>query len=137
MPPDTNFLPPPLYDTHLVAERELIHQEVPTRVRQRGELNGASQLKLSDQQIFSTIISRPVSTLIRQIGKAFSSLSTPLGLVTVRLYVAVRFVTVRLCAAAGSLPRLVRRKVAMLRAFTVGFKKVLRVVFYLSWLCPV
>ena len=39
---------------------------------------------------------------------------------TVCLYVAVSLVTVRLCAAAGRLLRLVRRKVAMLRAFTVG-----------------
>ena len=39
---------------------------------------------------------------------------------TVPLYVAVRLVIVRLCAAAGWLARLVRRKVAMLRAFTVG-----------------
>ena len=39
---------------------------------------------------------------------------------TVRLYLAVRLVTVRYCAAAGRLPRLVRRKVAMLRTFTVG-----------------
>ena len=39
---------------------------------------------------------------------------------TVRLYVAVRLVTVRLCVAAGRLPMLVRRKVAMLRALTVG-----------------
>ena len=38
----------------------------------------------------------------------------------VRLYVAVRLVTVRLCVAAGRLPMLVRRKVAMLRALTVG-----------------
>ena len=29
--------------------------------------------------------------------------------------------TIRLCAAAERLPRLVRRKAAMLRAFTVGF----------------
>ena len=36
------------------------------------------------------------------------------------LYVVVCLVTVRLCAAAGRLPRLVRRKVAMPRAFTVG-----------------
>ena len=34
---------------------------------------------------------------------------------------AVHLVTVCLCAAAGRLPRLMRRKVAMLRAFTVGF----------------
>ena len=34
---------------------------------------------------------------------------------TVRLYVAVRLVTVRLCVAAGRLPML-----AMLRALTVG-----------------
>ena len=36
--------------------------------------------------------------------------------------VAVHLVTVRLLAAAEQLPRLVRRKVAMLRAFTVGKK---------------
>ena len=34
--------------------------------------------------------------------------------------------TVRLCAAAGRLPRLVRRKVAMLRAFTVGFLEIFK-----------
>ena len=39
---------------------------------------------------------------------------------TVCLYVAVQLVTVRLCAAAGRLPRLVTRNVAMFRAFTVG-----------------
>ena len=38
----------------------------------------------------------------------------------VRLYVTIRLVTVRLCAAAGQLSRLVRRKVAMLCTFTVG-----------------
>ena len=42
------------------------------------------------------------------------------GLQLYHLYVAVRLVTVHLWAAAGRLPRLVRRKVAMLRAFTVG-----------------
>ena len=47
---------------------------------------------------------------------------------------AVHLVTVHLCAAAGRLPRLVRRKVAMLCAFTIGFQKVLRVTFYFSWL---
>ena len=50
---------------------------------------------------------------------------------------AVHLVTVCLLAAAGRLPRLVRRKVAMLHAFSVGFQKVLRVVFYFSWLCLV
>ena len=29
----------PLDGTHIVAVRRLIHREVPTRVRQRGELN--------------------------------------------------------------------------------------------------
>ena len=51
--------------THLVAVRGLIHQKVPTRVCYWGELNWASQLKPSDQQIFSTM-SRPESKLIRQ-----------------------------------------------------------------------
>ena len=55
----------PLDGTHLVAVRGLIHQEVPTRVHQREELNWASQLKSSDQQISSTM-SRPESKLIRQ-----------------------------------------------------------------------
>ena len=36
------------------------------RVRQRGELNRAPQLKLSDQQISSTIMSSTELTLIRQ-----------------------------------------------------------------------
>ena len=39
---------------------------------------------------------------------------------TVRLYMAVRLVIVRLCDAAGRLPRLVWRKVAVLRVFTVN-----------------
>ena len=37
-----------------------------TRVRQRGELNRASQLQPSGQQISSTIISRPESILSGQ-----------------------------------------------------------------------
>ena len=59
----------PLDGAYLVVMRGIIHQEVPIRVRQRGELNWASQLKSSGQQIFSTV-SRPESSLIR---KAFSS----------------------------------------------------------------
>ena len=51
---------------------------------------------------------------------ASSSQSTPLRVVKVRLYVGVHSVTVRLCVAAGRLQRLVRRKVAMLRACIVG-----------------
>ena len=56
----------PLDETHLVTVRGLIHQEVSNKVRQRGELNRASQLKPSAQQISSTIMSRPESILIRQ-----------------------------------------------------------------------
>ena len=41
------------------------HQEVSTQMRQQGELNWASQLKSSDQQIFSTM-SGTDSSLIRQ-----------------------------------------------------------------------
>ena len=41
------------------------HQEVPTRMRQREELNWASKLKSSDQQIFSTM-SGTNSPLTRQ-----------------------------------------------------------------------
>ena len=41
------------------------HQEVSTQERQREELNWASQLKSSDQQIFSTM-SGTDSPLIRQ-----------------------------------------------------------------------
>ena len=41
------------------------HQEVSTRVRQREELDWASQLKSSDQQIFSSM-SGTDSSLIRQ-----------------------------------------------------------------------
>ena len=41
------------------------HQEVSTQVRQREKLNWASQLKSSDQQIFSTMSSTD-SSLIRQ-----------------------------------------------------------------------
>ena len=56
----------PLDETHLVTVRGLIHQEVSNKVRQPGELNRASQLKRSGQQISSTIMSRPESILIRQ-----------------------------------------------------------------------
>ena len=56
----------PFNETHLVTVRGLIHQEVSNKVRQRGELNRASQLKPSAQQISSTIMSRPESILIRQ-----------------------------------------------------------------------
>ena len=52
----------PLDGTHLVVVRGLIHQEVPTRVRQRGELNWASQLKPSGQHIFSTCVKTWVNT---------------------------------------------------------------------------
>ena len=41
------------------------------------------------------------------------------------------------CVESMRLPRLVRRKVAMLRAFNVGFRKFIRVVFYCWWLCTV
>ena len=41
------------------------HQKVSTRVRQREKLNWASQLKSSDQQIFSSM-SGTDSSLIRQ-----------------------------------------------------------------------
>ena len=57
---------PPLDETHLVAARRLIHQEVSTKVRQRGELNWALQLKPSGQQISSTTMSRPESIVIKQ-----------------------------------------------------------------------
>ena len=62
----------PLDGTHLVAVRGLIHQQVPTRVRQRGELNWASQLKPSGQQS-----SQPCHDLsqhwLDKIRKTFSS----------------------------------------------------------------
>ena len=45
---------------------------------------------------------------------------------TVLLYVVAHLVTVRLCTAAGRLPRLVRRKVAVLRAFAVGLLKIFK-----------
>ena len=50
---------------------------------------------------------------------------------------AVHLVTVLPLAVTGELPRIIRRKVAKLHAFTFGFQKILRVVFYFSWLCPV
>ena len=58
-------VPVPLDGTQLIAVRGVIHQEVPTRVQQRGELNWALRLKPSCQQIFS-IMSIPDSTLISQ-----------------------------------------------------------------------
>ena len=47
----------------------------------------------------------------------------------------VQFVNICPCAKAEQVPKLVKRKVAMLHAFTVGFWK--GVVFYFSWLRPV
>ena len=41
------------------------------------------------------------------------------------------------CAESGRLSRLVRMKVVVLHAFTVGFKKFIRVFFYFSWLFPI
>ena len=38
----------------------------------------------------------------------------------------MQFANICPCAATERLPRLVRRKVAMLRTFTVGFEKVLK-----------
>ena len=61
----TNCTSPPVV-VHVVAVRGLIHQEVSTKVRQRGEFNWALQLKPSGQQISSTIMSRPESILARQ-----------------------------------------------------------------------
>ena len=45
--------------------------------------------------------------------------------------------TVRLLAAVWTAPEVSEEEVAMLRAFTVGFQKVLRIVVYFSWLRPV
>ena len=49
----------------------------------------------------------------------------------------MQFANICPCAEVEWLPRLVRRKVAIHCAFAVGFQKVLRVVFYFLWLCPV
>ena len=97
------------------------HQDVFTQVRQRENLNWASQLKSLDQQIFSTM-SSPDSALVRQRLERPSLVKAPLSVKRQSAYMlAVHLVTVRLLAATGRLPRLVRRKVAMLRAFSVGF----------------
>ena len=64
--PVIHYVSCPLDETHLVSVKGLIHQDVSTRVYQRGELNWASHLKPSGQQISSTIMSRPESILIRQ-----------------------------------------------------------------------
>ena len=48
------------------------HQEVSNRVRQREELNWASQLKSTDQQIFSRMSGTDLP-LLDKIRKAFSS----------------------------------------------------------------
>ena len=66
-----------------------------------------------------------------------SLVKTPLSVQRPSVYMlAVDLVTFRLLAAAGRLLNFVMRKVAMLPAFTVGFQKVLKVVFYFSWLRP-
>ena len=117
---------PPSIETHLAVMRG---QEVFTQVRQREELNRASQLKSSDQQIFSTT-SSTCSTLIRQRLKRTSLVKAPLSVQRQSVYMLAAYVvTVRLLAATGWLPRLVRRKMAVLRTFTVGFEKVLGLYF--------
>ena len=72
-------------------------------------------------------MSRPESMLIRQ--KMGVKKEAPLSVVSVLQYC--------LCAEPGHLPSLVRRGVAMLHAFTIGFRKLKRVVFDFSWLCLV
>ena len=48
----------------------------------------------------------------------------------------VQFANICPCAAAERLPRLVRTKVAMFRAFTVGFKKVSKSCLFLLAVLP-
>ena len=91
------------------------HQEAPTQARQREEL------KPPDQQIFSTMSSTD-STLIKQRLEWAPPAKAPLSVQwQLANMLAVHLVTVRPLAAAERLPRLVKRKVGMLRAFTVGF----------------
>ena len=61
-------------ELYLVMVRGLIYQEAPTRVWQRGELDLASQLKSSDQQISSTMMSRPELILTRKDQKVLLQL---------------------------------------------------------------
>ena len=83
-----------------------------TETRQQGELNWPSQynrhLNRSTQRQCQDL-----SQYWLDIRKTFSSSSTLLGV--------VQFDNICSCAASEWLPMLVRRKVAMLRAFTVGF----------------
>ena len=89
------------------------------------------------KQILSPVMPRPESMLITQDQESFLSLvkSSPPDVVSVLQY----------CLSTDSerLPRFVSyasqlyQKVAMFRAFTVGFKKSFRVAFYFSWFCPV
>ena len=67
-------------------------------------------------------MSSPDSALVRQRLERPSLVKAPLSVKRQSAYMlAVHLVTVRLLAATGRLPRLVSRKVAMLRAFSVGF----------------
>ena len=90
----SNSLPPrwnlPCHDEGAYPPRSFTH------VRQRGELNWASQLQPSGQQISSILIQFASSILIQ-------------------------FANICDCAAAERLPSLARRKVAMCRASTVSF----------------
>ena len=75
-----------------------------------------AQLSVTAKAVRSTdLFSHNIKTSVNKTG-----LERP-SLVKAPLSVEYQFAYIWLCAAEERLPRLVRRKVAMLRAFTVGF----------------
>ena len=105
-------------ETHLVVVRGFIHQEVsPKYVNEESSIERCSyncQVNRSPQLLCQDLS----QYWLDKIRKAFSSQSTLLG--------EVQFANICPCAETERLLRLVRRKVAMLRAFTVDFQKVLK-----------
>ena len=76
--------------------------------------------KAVGQKISSTMMSRPESILIRQDWKGLLLLKHPFRCSDSPLICGSMFSHSLLCAAARRVPMLVKRKVAMLRAFTIG-----------------
>ena len=103
----------PLDENRLVLVKEFIHHEVSSKCI--SEESSTERRSYNRQVDRSPQLSQYWSDKIR---KAFSSQSTPL--------VVVQLTNIFPCAAAERLPRLVRRKVAMLRAFNICFEKFLK-----------
>ena len=117
----------PLDETHLAVVRGLIHQEVsPKCVNEESSTERHSYNRQVNRS--SPLQCQDLSQYWLDKIRKFPSQSTPLGV--------VQFPNICPCVAAEQLPGLVRRKVALLRAFTVGFEKVLRSYLLLLMALP-